>query len=277
MIEPPLQRRAPLPPQLNRRVGVLGVLVLVLFGVIVFRLWYLQVLTGTQNAALATANVVQPITIPPPRGNILDSSGNVLATYRVAPEVAIVADELPPRGPKRRTLYERLGGVLGMPWEGIRKTVEDVAVAPPGYAPTDIKDDVSYHALDYIAERKLLFPGVVEQEVYLRSYPQGDIGSVVLGQVGQITSAEVGATGYEGVAAATVVGQSGLEREYQSYLQGTPGVKHVEIDAAGYPIGTQAKTQQPVPGDQLSTSLDLPLEREGYIAMRQAPAAARGL
>ena len=277
MIEPPLQRRAPLPPQLNRRVGVLGVLVLVLFGVIVFRLWYLQVLTGTQNAALATANVVQPITIPPPRGNILDSSGNVLATYRVAPEVAIVADELPPRGPKRRTLYERLGGVLGMPWEGIRKTVEDVAVAPPGYAPTDIKDDVSYHALDYIAERKLLFPGVVEQEVYLRSYPQGDIGSVVLGQVGQITSGEVGATGYEGVAAATVVGQSGLEREYQSYLQGTPGVKHVEIDAAGYPIGTQAKTQQPVPGDQLSTSLDLPLEREGYIAMRQAQAVARRL
>ena len=277
MIEPPLQRRAPLPPQLNRRVGVLGVLVLVLFGVIVFRLWYLQVLTGTQNAALATANVVQPITIPPPRGNILDSSGNVLATYRVAPEVAIVADELPPRGPKRRTLYERLGGVLGMPWEGIRKTVDNVAVAPPGYAPTDIKDDVSYHALDYIAERKLLFPGVVEQEVYLRDYPQGDIGSVVLGQVGQITSAEVGATGYKGIAAATVVGQSGLEREYQSYLQGTPGVKHVEIDAAGYPIGTQAKTQQPVPGDQLSTSLDLPLEREGYIAMRQAQAVARRL
>jgi penicillin-binding protein 2 len=274
VIEPPLQRRAPLPPQLNRRVGVLGVAVLILFGVIVFRLWYLQVLTGTQNAALARANIVQDIPIAAPRGNILDASGNVLATWRVAPEVAIVADELPPRGPKRWALYERLGGVLGMGAAAVRATV-DAPVAPPGFAPTDIKDEVSYHALDYLAERKPLFPGVVEQEVYLRDYPHGDIGSVVLGQVGQITAAELGATGYKGVAAATVVGQSGLEGAYQSYLQGVAGVKHVEIDAAGYPISTQAKTQAPVPGDQLSTSLDLPLEREGYIAMRQAQARAQ--
>ncbi|MGD0384949.1 MAG: hypothetical protein ABSB73_02315 [Solirubrobacteraceae bacterium] len=102
MIESPLQRRAPLPPQLMRRVGVLGVLMFVLFGVLAFRLWYLQVLTGTQNAAKATAEVVRPIAIPPPRGNILDSHGNVLAGFRVAPEVAIVADERSHRPDTRR-------------------------------------------------------------------------------------------------------------------------------------------------------------------------------
>ena len=63
MIEPPLQRRTPLPPQLTRRVGVLGVLAFVLFGIIAFRLWYLQVLTGTQNEAVANLNVDRPIPI----------------------------------------------------------------------------------------------------------------------------------------------------------------------------------------------------------------------
>jgi penicillin-binding protein 2 len=281
VIEAPLQRRAPLPPQLTRRVGVLGVLALVLFGIIAFRLWYLQVLTGTQNAAKATANVTRDISIAPPRGNILDSQGQLLASYRVAPEVAIVADDLPPAGSQRRVLYRRLARVLGTRWQNIKAKVDNLAVAPPRYAPTAIKDDVTTYALDYIAERKQLFPGVVERQVYLRDYPQGDIGSVVFGQVGQITGpsptshGELGTPQYKGIPAGTTVGQSGLEAEYQPYLQGTPGVERIAVDAAGYPTGTQPSPTLPVPGDQLSTSIDLGLEREGYIALRKAEAWAR--
>ena len=281
MIEAPLQRRAPLPPQLTRRVGVLGVLALVLFGIIAFRLWYLQVLTGTQNAAKASANVTRDIAIAPPRGNILDSQGNLLASWRVAPEVAIVADNLPPAGAKRRVLYRRLARVLGMSPQTVKATVDNLAVAPPRYAPTAIKDDVTTYALDYIAERKALFPGVVERQVYLRDYPQGDIGSVVFGQVGQITgpsptsTGELGTARYKGISAGTTVGQSGLEAEYQPYLQGTPGVDRVAVDAAGYPTGAQPSPTLPIPGDQLSTSIDLGLEREGYIAARKAEAWAR--
>jgi penicillin-binding protein 2 len=54
---PQLPRRTPVPPQLTRRVGVLGVIAFALFGIIAFRLWYLEVLTGPQNVAVANANV----------------------------------------------------------------------------------------------------------------------------------------------------------------------------------------------------------------------------
>jgi penicillin-binding protein 2 len=280
VIESPLQRRAPLPPQLTRRVGVLGVLIFVLFGILAFRLWYLQVLTGTQNAAEATANVVQDVPIPAPRGNVLDRNGNLLAGYRVAPEVAIVADELPAPGPARRLVYRRLAALLGISWQSIRATVDDQAVAPPGYAPTDIMDDVPTRAWSYIGERASLFPGVVVRQVYVRYYPQGDIGAVVLGALGQITGGrggELGSAAYKGVAPGTVVGQTGLEAEYQPYLQGIAGVQHVEIDAAGYPIAAKPAPREPVPGDQLSTSLDLGLEREGYIAVDEAEQRARAM
>ncbi|MGD1050040.1 MAG: penicillin-binding transpeptidase domain-containing protein [Solirubrobacteraceae bacterium] len=281
MIESPLQRRAPLPPQLTRRVSVLGIGVFLLFGVLAFRLWYLQVLTGTQNAAKATANVVRDVTIPAPRGNILDRNGALLATWRVAPQVAIVADDLPPRGPQRQLVYRRLARVLGIGWGQIRATVDDVAIAPPGYAPTDVMDDVSSYALYYIEGHKPLFPGVIVRQAYVRYYPQGDIGAVVLGQVGQITGPlssshpELGTAPYKGIAAGTIVGQSGLEATYQSYLQGTPGIDHVDVDAAGYPIAAKSTTVQPVTGDQVSTSLDLGLEKEGYIAADEARIKAR--
>ncbi len=281
MIESPLQRRAPLPPQLTRRVSVLGIAVFLLFGVLAFRLWYLQVLTGTQNAAKATANVVRDIAIPAPRGNILDRNGALLATWRVAPQVAIVADDLPPEGPQRQLVYRRLARVLGIGWGQIRATVDNVAIAPPGYAPTDVMDDVSSYALYYIEGHKPLFPGVIVRQAYVRDYPQGDIGAVVLGQVGQITGPlssshpELGTAPYKGIAAGTIVGQSGLEATYQSYLQGTPGIDHVDVDAAGYPIAAKSNTVQPLPGDQVSTSLDLGLEKEGYIAADEARIKAR--
>jgi penicillin-binding protein 2 len=278
MIESPLQRRAPLPPQLTRRVGVLAVLIFVLFGVLAFRLWYLQVLTGTQNAALATENIVKPIAIAPPRGNILDRNGNVLADYRVATEVAIVADNLPAPGPARRLVYRRLSRLLGISWQSIRTTVDDTAVAPPGYAPTAIMDDVPTAAWVEIGERSNLFPGVIERQVYVRHYPAGAVGAVLLGTLGQITGGpggELGQAPYKGVAAGSTVGQTGLEAEYQTYLQGTPGVQHVEVDAAGYPIAARSSTRLPVPGDQLITSLDLGLEKEGYVAVDEAENRAR--
>jgi len=279
VIESPLQRRAPLPPQLVRRSGVLGVIAFILFGIIVFRLWYLQVLTGTQNLAKATANVVRDIPIPAPRGDILDRNGRVLATYRISEQVAIVADDLPAPGRKRWALYVRLARVLHLHAADIRRTVEDVAIAPPGYAPTPIKDDVG-SALYYLAEHRAQFPGVVERSVPVRYYPQGDVGSVVLGQVGQITgpakgsTGELGTTRYRGIPGGTSVGQSGLEWAYQPYLQGTAGYEKVLVDASGYPTGAQPAVQ-PVPGDQLRTSIDLGLEREGYVALHQAERAAR--
>ena len=281
MIEAPLQRRAPLPPQLTRRVGVLSVVALVLFGIIAFRLWYLQVLTGTQNAQKVTANVIQPISIPPPRGNILDSGGEPLATWRNATQVAIVEDELPAAAPAQEFLYKRLGHVLGLSWQAIRKEVRQAVLALP-YAPTPIAY-VGPDKLAYLAERKRYYPGVIERSVPVRYYPHGDIGAVVLGQVGQITGpspnshGELGTTLYNGVSAGSIVGQSGLESEYQPYLQGTPGQDKVEINASGYPTGAEGKPIAPSSGDQLGTSLNLGLETEGYIAMRRAMSAARAL
>ncbi|MGD0199041.1 MAG: penicillin-binding transpeptidase domain-containing protein [Solirubrobacteraceae bacterium] len=266
MIERPAQRRAPLPPVLGRRVELLGVLVVVLFAIVVFRLWYLQILTGRQNVSLANANVARDIAIPAARGEILDRDGRVIANVHSAAIAAIVCDELPSAPARRVALYTRLAGVLKLPERQVAKTVG----VCDSYAPVTIEADIPSAALIYLAEHKSSFPGVVEQQSDVRNYPYGSLAAQVLGYVGDLSQAEESDPEFKGVPAGNVVGQTGLEYQYDSYLRGADGAQQIQVNSLGVPTGKQSITKRPRAGDNLVTSLDLPLEQEGLHAMAVA-------
>ena len=78
------ERRPPITPQLAVRVAILGGFAFVLFAVIFFRLWFLQVLSGEDYVTQARENRVRKIKIEAPRGDIVDRDGNVLVTTRIA-------------------------------------------------------------------------------------------------------------------------------------------------------------------------------------------------
>ena len=59
-------------PRLLRRVSVLGVAMLVIFAVLLLRLWALQVLAGTKYVDQAAANSFRTVRVQAPRGQILD-------------------------------------------------------------------------------------------------------------------------------------------------------------------------------------------------------------
>jgi len=269
---PQLARRTPLPPQLTRRAGAIGVLAFALFGIITFRLWYLQVLTAPQNTALATLNEQRTIPLPAPRGEILDAGGAVLADTQVGAQASITADYLPPAKTSARwQVYVRLSRLLHIPAKQIWQVIEGQQW--PGYQPAPIMDNLTPYQLTYLEIHASWFPGVTVQVVNQRQYPLGPIAASVLGQIGPITQTEVGGAAYKGIAAGTYVGQAGLEAEYNRYLQGRPGAERVQVDAAGYPTG-KAKVTPAVAGESLQTSLHLGLEREGYIALNEAIAKA---
>src|SRR4051794_19561497 len=93
---PPSDERLPaITPQLAVRVAVLGGIAFVLFAIVFFRLWFLQVLTGEDYVSQARENRVRKIKIEAPRGNIVDRNGQVLVKTRVAPVVQIEPGSLP--------------------------------------------------------------------------------------------------------------------------------------------------------------------------------------
>src|SRR3954467_11366412 len=93
---PSLEERPPaLTPQLAVRVAVLGGFAFVLFAIVFFRLWFLQVLSGDDYVSQARENRVRKIKIEAPRGDIVDRDGNVLVATRIAAVVQIIPSQLP--------------------------------------------------------------------------------------------------------------------------------------------------------------------------------------
>src|ERR687885_2856685 len=89
------ERRPAITPQLAVRVAVLGGIAFVLFAIVFFRLWFLQVLTGQEYVSQARENRVRKVAIEAPRGDIVDRNDRKLVITRVAPVVQISPDAFP--------------------------------------------------------------------------------------------------------------------------------------------------------------------------------------
>src|SRR3954462_2964480 len=108
------ERDRPLmPAQFALRVAVLSGFALVMFSIIFFRLWYLQVLSGDKYLKQAKNNQVREVTVQAPRGQILDRSGHVMVDNRTALALELKQTELPRSHRKRQQEFERLGPIIG--------------------------------------------------------------------------------------------------------------------------------------------------------------------
>lgn len=310
MIEPMGDRTPPMTPQLALRVAIVGTIALVLFAIVFFRLWFLQVLSGGQYVASARQNATRQVPAPGPRGQILAANGAVLVDSQPAPAVQIVPLDLPVpislstlenellkhHGAQPRAdyaVYDELAKLLNMSTTPrsckftlylLKPHQESVRLAPipclvaqgianAQYAPVTIKTDVPRDVSFYIQERQnqQQLEGVANNEVYLRRYPHGQLAAQVLGYVRPISQKELGEARrggktFAGAKPGDIVGQAGLELEYNQALRGTDGADVVKVNAANQFEGF-GRSVPPQPGNNLQTSLDLRLEQAGSAAL----------
>ncbi len=304
---PPDERTPPMTPQLALRVALVGGFALLLFAVIFFRLWFLQVLTGSEYVAQAQSNVVRTIPVAAPRGEIVDSSGTALVQSVEVPSIQIAPRSLPapvvldgalslpvPIPAKDSALFDKLAKLIGMStkprtcsylvyWKKAPSTYRTrltpisclvaKSVAQSPYANVSIKTNVPAYIQDYIAERQTHYPGVLYQDTYVRKYGLGDAGAQLFGTLGQVSEPELKV--YKGVQLGDIVGQSGLEAQYNQYLQGVNGSERVKVNSQnafeGYAKGTASTV-----GDTLKLSINAPLEKVGQTSLAESIAAHDG-
>lgn len=102
----------------------------------------------------------------------------------------------------------------------------------------------------------------------LRNYTYKEAFSHVLGYVGQITEDEMKNDAYSDYAITDWVGKTGLELQYESLLRGINGKQLVEVDAAGKETRILGQTE-PVPGQDITLTLDAQLQQASYKAMAE--------
>lgn len=236
------------------RLSFMGVIVLGLFSAIIFRLWSLQVLNSSTALKSVTSLTTRPVTITPPRGLIEARNGTALVSDKVEPVVTLnrqVAHNHP-------AVVGRLAAALGIPLSQIRADISNQQNSI--YAPVPIEVGVPPSDVVYLSEHHGLFPGVTVADVAERQYPYGDLAAQLLGYTGDISAAELKQLSKEGYSQGDVIGQSGVEYQYEKYLRGHPGVRDLSVDAQGVPVGTKHVTPA-TPGDEVVLNLDLGLQK----------------
>ncbi len=265
-------------PSVALRVAVLVGLGVVLVAIILFRLWYLQVLSGAQFEAQADNNRLRAVKLVAPRGAILDRDGRVLVENRPGESVGIRPMDVPPG--QLDEVVRRLAGVLKVPEKRIREKLRkstglslkqlDGRERSGGYDLVVVDEDVKRRALSRILERNALFPGVEVRDDFLRAYPMGELAAHLLGHLGEIDREQLKEQRFKGYVAGDVIGQGGVESTYDRWLRGRDGLTKIEVDAKGRPKPSEpvAGGRLAVPGDTLVLTIDAEVQKKAEQALR---------
>jgi penicillin-binding protein 2 len=257
------------------RLAAAAVLCVALLVVLAARLWYVQVTTGRGNVSLANQEQVRTIVVPPARGQILDDAGRALVANSASLAVTVNLATLSRQPGGGRAELHRLAALLGMRDRLLRDrlrlctaTVPRPCWAGSPYQPIPVRQGVSPRTGVQIMENRAQFAGVSVQVHPVVSYPQGASAAQVLGYLQPITAAEERQRhlALSGFAGADLVGQSGLEAEYDAALRGAAGAQKVAINAAGQVTGTVSATAS-VAGDNLVTSINARVQADTQRAL----------
>jgi len=250
-LEPVRKQRPPEDdPSVGLRLGVLAVVAIILFSVLGFRLWFLQILTGDHYVALADNNRLRTVSIEAPRGVVYDRDGEVLVTNRGGLSVGILPMDLHDED----RVIPRLALVLQMQPQEVWKKLQKARQDP--YRVTVIKEDVPLQpVVQYLKEHSLEFPGVRVETSFLRSYPRLAFAAHVVGYVGEVSERELQEEQFRTLKPGDQVGKEGVELVYDRYLRGVDGMRSVEVDAAGRPKRNM-KYIKPTPGQNLVLTID---------------------
>ncbi len=259
-------------PRLALRSAVLGGVAVALFAVLFFRLWDLQVLSGSEYLAEAKNNRTREFKVIAPRGEILDRDGNVLVDNRTSLALQLNTQKLPADPAEQRAELAQLGKLAHMSLRKVRRTIEEQEEVAAG-APVTLRKDVDYDLVYYLEENQRRFPGVTVQRVFVRAYPDGSRAAHVVGSVGEVSEEELKEAPFKGLEPGDEVGKEGVEYTYDKYLRGEPGLTKIQVNALGQPTpGGQLVSEPPAPGDNLKLTIDPDVQAAGESAL-----ASRGL
>ena len=233
------------------RVRTLHLIVLLVVGTIVGRLFYIQ-LIDDRYKDMAANNALRHVVQYPPRGEVRDRNGEFIVQSREAYDLMVIAREIPKEGFDTM----RMCRVLGMEKAELIKQLTRAKTR--SRVPMMITNQLS-------KEVKLRFDECNFRGFYtvyrtIRSYPRR-IGGNLMGYVGEINAEQLRKR--PEYRAGDYFGISGLESAYEEVLRGKKGVKINEIDNHGVIKGSFRDGMYdslPIPGRSLVCTIDAELQ-----------------
>jgi penicillin-binding protein 2 len=240
------------------RLAVAAVVVLICFGILASRFFFLQMAKYDYFQTLAENNRISLVPIVPNRGLIIDRNGVILAHNFFVYTLEIT----PARVDNVEDTINEIAKLVEVS-SADRKRFKKLRAQSHSFESVPLRTHLNEVEAAHFAVNRYRFPGVEIKSRLFRHYPQGKQGSHYIGYIGRINDKDIESltesgdlSNYKG---SDHIGKGGIEQYYERHLHGTTGFQQVEIDADGHAVRVLSSTA-PVPGDNLILSIDSKLQ-----------------
>jgi penicillin-binding protein 2 len=234
---------------------ILGIFLLLTYG-----LWRLQVSQSDLYSTLAEKNRIREVPILAPRGKILDREGRVIVDNYPSFSALLLRDS-------SRDLVadsDMIADGLHLDRKEVKDRIKRFA-STPQYQPIYLKDDITPDELAFIESHRNELPELDTIMAHRRLYPRNGFMAHLIGYVGEVSEEMLNHPRFELYNPGDVVGQSGIELEYNNILMGQNGSKQVVVNNKGKEVG-QLDEKPAQAGKSLKLTVDIDLQ----IAAEQA-------
>lgn len=243
---------------LQRRLVAMMLLLGLAFGVLLARLWVLQVLQSARWRQAAENNRLRRIPLEAPRGTVTDVHGEVLLDNRPSYQLLLFPEEM--KDPAATVGFLTRIGIA----DAAEVQARVARARKTSHLPSIIADNLHWPQVAAVAAHQAELGELQIHPATRRFLPEGPAVAHLVGQLGEVSPEQLASD--PSLRSGQLVGRSGLERAYQDVLGGIPGNLVVVVDALGKQVSSLDE-ESPVLGHPLQVTIDLQLQREAATAM----------
>jgi penicillin-binding protein 2 len=255
------------------RAGMVGNIIFTCFGILLARLWYLQVYKGEQLHQFSIQNRLRKEVLWAPRGQLYSRDDQMLVDNIPRYDAIITPQYLL----EREKTLAKLTQILRVEPGTIEKVLKKNANQAT-YRPITVKKNIGFEELAQIESLNAELPGVSVETFISREYKDTEVGAHLLGYISEISQTQLpklrkrDAFDYR---LGDFIGQFGIEEQLDKYLRGANGHEFVEVDARGRRkryINTDnlfkgIEDNKPVQGMKVKLTIDRDMQLAGFKAL----------
>ena len=241
------------------------VAVLLLFGLLIYRFYDLQIVQHQHYVTRAESNRIQVQAVPPTRGLIYDRNGILLADNRASYTLSVVRE----RTQDLAQTLAKIGELITVEDKDLDNFHRALRQRRRPYEAVPLRYGLTEEEIAKIAVNEYRLDGVEVEAQLVRHYPFGELFAHVIGYVGRINEREMmgfDADSYRRYSGTHTIGKVGLERYYERQLLGDAGSQHIETNAHGRVLRVLGRVD-PKPGQDLHLHLDTELQKAATEAL----------
>ena len=240
---------------IRQRLVLAAVFTVLLLGVVLGRLYQLQIVEHEHFSTLSDSNRVSIKALPPTRGLIFDRHGVVMADNLPAYRLEIVRE----RVQDLDATLDHLRQYVEISAQDLKRFKQSLRRRRP-FESIPLRLNLDDGEVARLAVNLHKFEGVEINARLTRNYPNGAHAVHALGYVGRIDERDLGKVSEVDYAGTTHIGKLGLEKFYENELHGEVGIQQVEVNAKGRTLRVLSETP-PVQGNNLYLTIDSKLQK----------------